>query len=203
MTLYRAETASQTAGPFVHIGLVPARAGIEQNPIVSYELCGKGPPTGAVPIEVSGQILDGSGSPMEDAVIELWQADHFGRYVKSRTDGFRGWGRSAIDPASGRYCFRTIKPGPVAHRGSALMAPHLAFWIIGRGINLGLHTRMYFPEDTGAHQSDPVINMIEPKRRRLTLLASCLTPENPDTQLQKYSFDIVIQGNDETVFFDI
>ena len=62
---------------------------------------------------------------------------------------------------------------------------------------------MYFPEDTGAHQSDPVINMIEPKRRRLTLLASSLTPENPDTQLQKYSFDIVIQGNDETVFFDI
>jgi len=203
MTSLRIETASQTAGPYVHIGLVPARAGIEQVQIVSHDLCPNPSPPGALVIEVSGHILDGSGSPIEDAVIELWQADHHGQYAKSRTSDFRGWGRSAIDPESGRYRFRTIKPGAVPHRGSAFMAPHLAFWIIARGINLGLHTRMYFPEDAQAHLSDPVINTIEPKCRRSTLIASSTDEATLDSVDKSYVFNIVIQGHDETVFFDI
>ena len=83
------------------------------------------------------------------------------------------------------------------------MAPHLALWIVARGINLGLHTRMYFPEDSALHQTDPVLNTIEIKRRRSTLIAACAVDADPDRSPIRYSFDIVIQGDQETVFFDI
>lgn len=201
--LPRFESASQTAGPYVHIGLVPSRAGIQQAPIVTHDLCAQGIPDSALPIEVCGQVLDGSGSPIYDAVVELWQADHLGQYQARANQGFRGWGRSAIDPDNGHFHFKTIKPGSVPCRANMFMAPHLALWIVARGINLGLHTRMYFPEDSARHQTDPVLNTIEIKRRRSTLIAACAVDADPERSPIRYSFDIVIQGDQETVFFDI
>jgi len=199
--LPRFESASQTAGPFVHIGLVPERAGIAQKPIVSNNLCAHGTPQGASEIEVSGQVLDGSGAPIYDAVVELWQADHRGSYQQSERSSFLGWGRSAIDQETASFTFRTIKPGQVACLGSAAMAPHLALWVVARGINIGLHTRMYFPEDDALHQTDPMLNTIEIKKRRSTLIASLR--ESNGSPLKIYQFNIVIQGDMETVFFDI
>lgn len=199
--LPRFESASQTAGPFVHIGLVPERAGIAQTPIISNNLCAHGTPQGVSQIEVSGQVLDGSGSPIYDAVIELWQADHRGSYKQSEGSSFLGWGRSAIDQETATFTFRTIKPGSVPCINSSAMAPHLGLWVVARGINIGLHTRMYFPEDHALHQSDPVLNTIEIKKRRSTLIASL--HESIGGSLTCYRFNIVIQGDMETVFFDI
>jgi protocatechuate 3,4-dioxygenase alpha subunit len=201
--LPRFESASQTAGPYVHIGLVPSRAGIEQSPLVSHDLCLQGVPASALAIEISGQVLDGSGSPVQDAVVEIWQADHCGTYHPSTMSGFRGWGRSAIDQDNGRYFFRTIKPGSVVCRDGVSMAPHLAFWIVARGINIGLNTRMYFPEDSDLHQADPVLNTIEIKMRRTTLIAGRADDPASESASRKYHFDIVLQGERETVFFDI
>ena len=201
--LPRFESASQTSGPYVHIGLVPSRAGIQQSPIVTHDFCIQGVPETALAVEISGRVLDGSGSPIYDAVVEIWQADHQGLYHRFSNSGFRGWGRSAIDKDDGRYCFKTIKPGSVACRNEIWMAPHLAFWIVARGINLGLNTRMYFPEDLDLHQADPVLNTIEIKQRRSTLIARRAGDASGDSLLSKYHFDIVIQGEKETVFFDI
>ncbi|NBO11420.1 MAG: protocatechuate 3,4-dioxygenase subunit alpha [Betaproteobacteria bacterium] len=197
------ETASQTAGPFVHIGLVPDSVGIKQRALVSSELCSLGIPDGSKAIEVTGQVFDGSGSAIMDAVLELWQADHQGHYPEQSAGGFRGWGRSAIDPELGHFSFRTIKPGPVTTQRGAVMAPHLAFWLVARGINLGLHTRMYFPEDLELHALDPVLKSIELKSRWSTLIASSIEPVAQNDALLRYRFDIVLQGDRETVFFDI
>ncbi|NCX23874.1 MAG: hypothetical protein EBX17_11950 [Betaproteobacteria bacterium] len=101
------ETASQTAGPFVHIGLVPDSVGIKQRALVSSELCSLGIPDGSKAIEVTGQVFDGSGSAIMDAVLELWQADHQGHYPEQSAGGFRGWGRSAIDPELGHFSFQS------------------------------------------------------------------------------------------------
>jgi protocatechuate 3,4-dioxygenase alpha subunit len=83
------------------------------------------------------------------------------------------------------------------------MAPHLAFWIVARGINIGLNTRMYFPEDSDLHQADPVLNTIEIKMRRTTLIAGRADDPASESASRKYHFDIVLQGERETVFFDI
>ena len=149
---YLKETASQTAGPYVHIGLVPRQAGFEvfKNNFGEAML---GPKTKGERIIIEGQVIDGAGAPLRDALIEIWQANAAGRYNhpadrqnKPIDEDFRGWGRAGCDFESGRYRFRTIKPGAVVGRsGYRPMAPHVNLWIVARGINIGLVHACTFP----------------------------------------------------------
>lgn len=200
---YLKETPSQTAGPYVHIGLAPGAAGFE---IYRQELGWDivGPSAKGERIRVEGTVIDGTGSPVKDVMLEIWQANNDGVYAHAedgRTveDGFRGWGRVITDFETGEWAFDTIKPGAVMGRNGRLMAPHLNLWIVARGINVGLNTRMYFEDEVAANAADPVISLIEWERRRATLLAA---RSIRDGQVV-YRFDIKLQGDDETVFFDI
>jgi protocatechuate 3,4-dioxygenase alpha subunit len=203
---YLKETASQTAGPYVHIGLLPRQAGFD---IVANNLGEMmvGPKTKGERVTIEGRVIDGAGAPLKDALIEIWQANAAGRYnhpadrqAKPIDDDFRGWGRSGCDFESGRYCFRTIKPGAVVGRsGHRPMAPHVNLWIVARGINIGLSTRMYFGDEEAANAADPVLNIIEPAFRRKTLIGQ----RQMRDQDVVYSFDLYLQGERETVFFDI
>ncbi|MBN9029893.1 MAG: protocatechuate 3,4-dioxygenase subunit alpha [Rhizobiales bacterium 63-7] len=200
---YLKESPSQTAGPYVHIGCTPNFAGIHG--IFEQDL-GAGPlydeKARGERIAVNGMVIDGGGNPLKDALVEIWQADADGLHNSpSETRGtadphFRGWGRSPGDMETGEFLFETIKPGRVPFRDGRLMAPHITFWIVARGINLGLHTRMYFPEEVEANAADPVLLRIEHRNRVPTLIAR---KEGEGL----YRFDIRLQGEGETVFFDI
>jgi len=200
------ETASQTAGPYVHIGLAPQQAGFEifENNFGNVLAT---PQTKGERIQIEGRVIDGSGSVVRDVLIEIWQANAEGKYAhpadrqagKSVDPAFRGWGRACSDFETGLYRFETVKPGAVVGRHAQTMAPHINFWIVARGINIGLNTRMYFSDEAEANAVDPVINLIEWEVRRKTLLAQ---REQRDGQTV-YRFDIRLQGEDETVFFDI
>ncbi|HEY2925908.1 protocatechuate 3,4-dioxygenase subunit alpha [Piscinibacter sp.] len=200
------ETASQTAGPYVHIGLAPQQAGFEifENNFGNVLVT---PQTKGERIGIEGRVIDGSGTVVRDVLIEIWQANAEGRYAhpadrqagKSVDPAFRGWGRACSDFETGLYRFETVKPGPVIGRHARMMAPHINFWIVARGINIGLNTRMYFSDEAAANAADPVINLIEWEVRRKTLIAQ---REQRDGKVV-YRFDIRLQGEDETVFFDI
>lgn len=200
---YLRESASQTAGPYVHIGCTPNFTGIKG--IFEKDLGSKmlhNDKARGEHITVRGTVFDGGGNPLKDALIEIWQADADGFYNSpSETRGaadpnFIGWGRCPGDMDTGEFVFETIKPGPVPFQGNLFMAPHITFWIVARGINIGLHTRMYFPEEQQANAADPVLARIEHKDRITTLIAR-------KEQGNTYRFDIRIQGEGETVFFDI
>lgn len=195
------ESPSQTAGPYVHIGATPNFSGISG--VYSNDL-GSTMVSGSVKgerIAIEGSVIDGTGTPLKDALLEIWQADAAGLYNSpSETRGqadpeFGGWGRAATDMETGRYRFETIKPGRVPFRDGRMQAPHVTFWIVARGINIGLHTRMYFADEAAANAEDPVLGRIEHKVRVGTLVAA----KTGDA----YSFDIHLQGERETVFFDI
>lgn len=202
---YLKESASQTAGPYVHIGLAPHAAGFdifEKN----FSNVVAGPQTKGDRITIEGRVIDGSGTPLRDVLIEIWQANAAGKYnhPADRQDKpvdptFRGWGRAASDFETGVFTFETIKPGVVAGRGGRPMAPHVNLWIVARGINIGLNTRMYFSEETAANAADPVLNLIEWEVRRNTLIAQ----RDDRGGKRVYKFDINLQGPQETVFFDI
>jgi protocatechuate 3,4-dioxygenase, alpha subunit len=203
---YLGETPSQTAGPYVHIGLIPQQAGFdifESN----FGNALAGPNTAGERIRIEGQVIDGAGAPLKDVLLEIWQANAAGRYnhpadrqEKTLDKDFRGWGRAGSDFESGLYRFETVKPGAVVgRRGHRPMAPHVNFWIVARGINIGLNTRMYFSDEEAANATDPVLNIIEPEIRRRTLIAQRET-RGADVI---YRFDIHLQGDRETVFFDI
>jgi len=206
MTPLLRETASQTAGPYVHIGLAPKAAGSDmlENDFGSVLT---GPETQGERIRIEGRVFDGSGTPLRDVLIEIWQANAQGRYAhpadaqpgKAVDPAFRGWGRACSDFDTGAWAFDTIKPGPVAGRDGTTQAPHLNLWIVARGINLGLNTRMYFDDEADANAADPVLNLIEWETRRKTLVAR---REQRGSDVV-YIFDIRLQGEDETVFFDI
>ena len=193
---YLPETASQTAGPYVHIGLLPHQAGFdifENN--FSNVLKGEGER-----IRIEGRVLDGLGAPCRDVLLELWQADAAGQYATSADGGFRGWGRAGTDFETGLWWFETIKPGAVLGRhGHKKMAPHASLWLVSRGINIGLSTRIYFGDEAALNADDPVLRMIEPAVRRDTLIAR---REERDG-MPVYVLDIRLQGENETVFFDI
>ena len=199
---YLRETASQTAGPYVHIGLAPGAAGFE---LFEKELGQDiaGPNAKGERITITGRVLDGTGSPVRDVLLETWQANAEGIYAHNEDprhtkveQGFSGWGRVISDFDSGEFAINTIKPGATPGRNGATQAPHINLWIVARGINVGLNTRIYFEEDRDALASDPIINLIEQLHRRDTLLAK-KTGENT------YQFDVVLQGENETVFFDV
>jgi protocatechuate 3,4-dioxygenase alpha subunit len=195
------ETPSQTAGPYVHIGCVPnfsGIAGVYPEDLGSSMVNDK---TKGERITIRGNVIDGSGTPLRDALLEIWQADADGLYnspseMRGTADpNFTGWGRSPTDMQTGEYVFHTIKPGKVPFRDGRPMAPHVTFWIVARGINLGLQTRMYFGDEKEANEADPILSRIEHRVRVPTLIASC----EGDT----YRFDIHLQGDKETIFFDI
>ncbi len=204
--LYLPETPSQTAGPYVHIGLIPNQAGFDifEN---NFSADIAGPDVAGERIVIEGRILDASGHAAKDVLVETWQANAAGRYNhpadrqdKSLDPTFRGWARSGTDFETGLYRIRTIKPGPVAgRRGRKTMAPHVSFWIASRGINIGLATRMYFGDEAAANADDPVLNIIEQPERRQTLIAA---RSERDGQAF-YTFDIFLGGEGETVFFDV
>jgi protocatechuate 3,4-dioxygenase, alpha subunit len=202
---YLPETPSQTAGPYVHIGLIPHQAGFdifEKNFI--NDLAAPGVEGERITIE--GRVLDGLGRATKDVLLETWQANAAGRYNhpadnqnKPLDQRFRGWARTGTDFATGVYAIRTIKPGSVVGRkGRRAMAPHINIWLAARGINIGLATRMYFSDEEAANAQDPVLNIIDPPERRQTLIA---TRSERDGGVV-YTFDIRLQGDRETVFFD-
>jgi protocatechuate 3,4-dioxygenase alpha subunit len=200
---YLQESPSQTAGPYVHIGLIPHQAGFDifdknfSNVLV-------GPKTQGERIRIEGRVLDGLGSVCKDILVEIWQANAAGRYNhpadtqdKPLDPGFRGWGRTGTDFETGLYAFETVKPGAVVgRRGHKPMAPHVNFWIAARGMNIGLATRMYFADEMMLNADDPVLRMVD---RRETLLAHREEREGAAV----YVFDIRLQGDGETVFFDV
>jgi len=199
---YLKETPSQTAGPYVHIGLAPGAAGFDiYRQELGWDIAG--PNAAGERIRVEGVVIDGTGSPIKDVLLEVWQANADGTYAHPEggeaEDGFRGWGRVITDFETGEWGFDTIKPGRVMGRDGQPMAPHINLWIVARGINLGLNTRIYFDDEAAANAEDPVINLIEWERRRATLIAR---RTDRDGQIV-YRFDIRVQGQDETVFFDI
>ena len=202
---YLQETASQTAGPYVHIGLIPGMAGFdifEKN----FSNVLAGPDTKGERIRLEGRVIDGTGTPLRDVLLEIWQANAAGRYnhPADRSGGeldenFRGWGRAGSDFDSGLITFETIKPGVTLDKAGRRCAPHINVWIVARGINIGLNTRLYFSDEEAANSADPVLNLIEQPVRRATLIAK----RNERGGKVVYSFTINLQGPDETVFFDV
>ncbi|TCR87686.1 protocatechuate 3,4-dioxygenase subunit alpha [Rhizobium sp. BK376] len=198
---YLKETPSQTAGPYVHIGLTPNFcniSGVYDSDLGTTMVNDK---TLGERITVTGRVLDGAGSLVRDAVIEIWQADRSGLYnspseMRGTADpNFTGWGRCPTRAEDGVYSFETVKPGIVPYKDGRRMAPHITFWIVARGINIGLHTRMYFPEETEANAADPLLARIEHRERVATMIAT--------KDGATYTFDIHLQGEKETVFLDI
>ncbi len=182
-------TPSQTVGPFFHIGL--------ERSAVSNLAAG----VVAEPIEIMGRVLDGDGQPVIDALIEIWQANADGKYAhpedtqgKPLQTNFKGYGRLATD-ANGAFRFTTIKPGPVPGPIGFSQAPHIAVNVFMRGLLKQLVTRIYFLDDP-RNGDDAVLNRVPPERRP-TLLAK---PVAGNRAL--LTWDIVLQGENETVFFD-
>jgi protocatechuate 3,4-dioxygenase alpha subunit len=187
-------TPSQTVGPFFHLALDrPAWADLAADEPLGER------------IVVAGRVTDGDGAPVTDACLEIWQANAAGRYAHpddTRTDKpvdirFRGFGRVSTD-ADGRFRLTTIRPGPVPGRGNSLQAPHLAVAIFARGLLKQLFTRIYFVGDA-LNESDPVLSSIGDPMRRRTLFAA----RDDAGGTPAYRFDIVLQGDGETVFFEI
>jgi protocatechuate 3,4-dioxygenase alpha subunit len=190
------ETPSQTAGPYVHIGCIPTFTGIEG---VYPEDLGLSPiedgAKGEV-ITIVGSVYDGTGWAMRDAMIESWQPDADGLFAGQ--DGadpkVSGFCRFAADKDSGEFTLRTIKPGSVKGRNGQVFAPHISIWIVARGINIGLTTRIYFEDEDNS--GDPLLARIEQRPRVDTMIAK-------KTGDGIYRFDIRLQGEGETVFLDL
>lgn len=177
-------TPFQTVGPFFHFGLS-----------LAGKLTGKGPR-----IVIEGAVLDGAGAPVPDAMIETWQADAAGMYrhpehtgATSPDPAFHGFARVATDK-DGRFSLETIKPGPVPGPGNRLQAPHLVVGVFARGLLTRLVTRVYF-EGEAANDHDPILELVPPSR--VGSLIAKRTGEG------RYRFDIVLQGQGETVFFEV
>jgi len=181
-------TPSQTVGPFYRIGL--ERFGCVE--LAGPEVAGKR-------IVLEGTVLDGDGVPVPDAVLEIWQANSYGKYAhpedtqdKPSEPGFKGYGRIATDD-EGRFSVKTIKPGAVPGPADTMQAPHLAVSVFMRGLLKRLVTRVYFPNDP-EQAADPVLSLIEPQRRE-TLMAR-------DSKSGHLRWDVILQGPRETVFLD-
>ena len=188
------ETPSQTAGPFVHIGTLPAIAGLKTKTPEQRNLLARDGTLGER-IRIEGLVRDGAGALVKDAMLENWQANASGHYG---SNDFTGWGRAATDFETGLYFFETIKPGSAPFRDGRKQAPHISLSIFARGINIHLQTRLYFSDEAAANAADPVLQMVGQPDLVATLIAKKETREGPPT----YRFDIHLQGDRETVFFD-
>ena len=184
-----AGTPSQTAGPYLAIGLP-----FEDGPnVVPLETPGA--------IRITGTVYDGNGEPIPDNLIETWQADSQGRFADlhghggpSQLAGFRGFSRVGFEDGDGSFAIVTVKPGRVPGPRGALQAPHIDVSIFARGLLHRCVTRIYFADEPEANAEDPVLRLV-PADRRETLLAASAD--------DGYRFDIHLQGSRETVFFDL
>ena len=193
------QTPSQTVGPYFAYALTAPQYGYDHTGIGT----GGRMADEAVPgehITLIGRVLDGGGDPVDDALIEIWQADCEGRYAhpadrRGSNAAFAGFGRlgTGTDPER-RFLFHTIKPGRV----DADQAPHLNVIVFMRGLLSHLYTRIYFGDEAAANESDPVLRSV-PSERRDTLLAQ----REETAAAPIYRFDIRLQGDSETVFFDL
>jgi protocatechuate 3,4-dioxygenase alpha subunit len=184
-------TPSQTVGPFFAYCLTPSAYDYRQ--IFSNDLTRDG--TAGERIRIEGRVLDGDGAPVPDAMIEIWQADAEGRYpqgASGRNVAFQGFGRTECD-GDGRFSFATVKPGPVPGPNGGAQAPHINVGLFARGVLRRMFTRIYF-EDEAANSADPILALV-PEDARSTLIAR-------RTGAGTYSFDIRLQGDRETVFFE-
>lgn len=194
------ETPSQTAGPYVNIGLTPNFCGIGGVYAADLGVAMVNDKTAGERIDLTIRVFDGADTLLRDVLVEIWQADARGFYnspadTRGQADpNFSGWGRQPADTETGECRFQTIKPGRVPFRDGRLMAPHVTVWIVARGINIGLHTRLYFADEEAANAEDPILARIEHRSRVPTLLATRVGAG--------YLFDIRLQGDRETVFFD-
>ncbi len=190
------ETASQTAGPYVHIGCIPSFAGLKG---IYAEDLGLSPISDGAKgqiITITGSVYDGTGWAMRDAMIESWQPDAAGLFAgqDGADPAVNGFCRFAADKDTGEFTLRTVKPGKTPMRGGGFQAPHISVWIVARGINIGLSTRIYFDDEDNS--DDPLLSRIEQRPRVDTLLAK-------KTGDGAYRFDIRLQGAGETVFLDL
>ena len=210
----RGQTPSQTVGPFFAYGLTPGQYGYPLPDPVGADLTGA--EVAGTRIWLTGRVLDAEGAPVDDALVEIWQADAHGRLPTraaaggGNRPGFRGFGRcgTGTDPDS-RFVFRTVKPGAVATgavetgavatgAGETAAAPHVSLVVFARGLLNHLYTRLYFADEAGANAADPVLARV-PAERRETLIAQ--RQDSVDGPV--YRLDIRLQGPGETVFFDL
>lgn len=192
------QTPSQTVGPYFAYGLAAPQYGYPFTGLASDDVADELAP--GERIRIAGRVIDGAGDPIPDAMIEIWQADSEGRYAHP-TDGrasnqrFRGFGRFGTGTdREHRFVFNTVKPGSV----DGAQAPHVNVIVFMRGMLTHAYTRLYFSDEVEANARDPVLASV-PTERRATLIAA--RGETPAGTL--YHFDIHMQGDDETVFFDV
>jgi protocatechuate 3,4-dioxygenase, alpha subunit len=183
-------TTWQTVGPFFRIGF----AWLHDQNVAGTAAAGER-------LEITGRILDGDGKPVPDGAIEIWQANCHGKYAhpedtqdKPLEPGFKGYGRVPTDD-DGRFRFTTIKPGRVPGPNGKAQAPHLAVSVFTRGLLRRLITRMYFPDEP-SNREDFALSLVEPARRA-TLIA-----KKVDGRPNALEWNVILQGSDETVFFD-
>lgn len=193
----KGQTPSQTVGPYFAYGLTPEQYGYPLASIASPDL--RRPDVAGQEIRIEGRVLDGENAVVDDAMIEIWQADPEGRYAHP-ADGrgnvaFKGFGRcgTGTDPEN-RFVFETLKPGAV----DAEQAPHINVIVFMRGLLSHLYTRIYFADEEAANARDPVLQSV-PEERRGTLVAA----RDESGGVPVYRFDIHMQGERETVFFDV
>jgi protocatechuate 3,4-dioxygenase, alpha subunit len=195
---FKGITPSQTVGQYFKYGLTPngeyAWNDAFTNNLVTSDTSGER-------IRVEGRVFDGDGAVVPDCMLEIWQADAQGRFSDSQdkralpNSSFRGFGRCGTD-ATGSYFFDTIKPGVVPDADGKPQAPHLLLAVFARGMLLHLYTRIYF-DGEAANASDPVLALV-PADRRTTLIAT-----RKGGAGAVYSLDIRLQGDNETVFFEV
>lgn len=189
------QTPSQTLGPF--FGMLLGRR-------ADATMVGEDTP--GEQVRVTGVVVDGNGDPVEDGLVEVWQANAAGRYrhpVDTRSDlplddDFTGFGRSATEFETGSWSVLTVRPGRVPDGQGGLQAPHLNLVVQARGMLNPMFTRCYFDDGAG-NDADVVLSDV-PSERRSTLVA---TRGDDVDGVATYLFDIVLQGTDETVFFDV
>jgi protocatechuate 3,4-dioxygenase alpha subunit len=187
------QTPSQTVGPFFHYGLMTKD---DFNVLVTDDSEGQR-------ILIKGQVTDGDGEPVSDAMIEIWHADAAG-YFNHPADpnhakadkAFRGFGR-ADTVNNGVYTFKTIKPGTVPFDDNRMQAPHINVRVFSRGMLIHAYTRLYFGDEDATNEADPVLNLVDIDRR-----ATLIAPLEQSSDLPTYCFNIVLQGDNETVFFN-
>lgn len=187
------QTPSQTVGPYFAMRI----AGEGENVLPV--------PEGAERIVITGKILDADGDHVEDALVETWQANPEGRYNHpddqrdlSMSEGFTGFARAKSDFETGEYRVETVKPGPVPDPEGEPQAPHISMIIQARGMLNPVFTRIYFSDEPEANAHDLVMRRV-PAERRDTLVAERVEGSDPT----EYRFDVKLQGDNETVFFDV
>lgn len=192
------QTPSQTVGPYFAYGMSPEQYGYPFKSIVGARVAGEDEP--GEHLRLTGQVMDGNGAVVDDAVIELWQADAQGRYAhpadpRRPNTGFTGFGRTGTGTdAEQRFWFDTVKPG-ISSDGHA---PYLNLIVFMRGLLNHVYTRVYFSDEAALNAADPVLLLV-PQTRRHTLIAE----RHESSRGVEYRFDIRMQGDNATVFFDI